>query len=594
MENNTGAFVFELAAFEMPTVTDNSQHEWIELGEENLYYDWLIARYKGSTTHSSVINTVSRLSYGGGLNATDASRHPAAYAAMKSLFKAKDIKKIAKNTKMLGAGFWQVLYNKQHTKILKVSAMKTKMVRPARCNKEGEIDGYYFSQDWSDTRENEPQHVPAFGTSKGEVELLMVGEESIDLKYFNDIDYEGALKYMVLEEEIADYLINDVQNGFSGTKIVNFNNGSMAPEQQRTLAKKVKQQLTGSQGDKLIVSFNNGQENETTISDVPLNNAPEHFAYLAKESQSKILNAHNVVSPYIVGITPEGQGFSSSADEIETATLFFQNMSIAPLQLTILDSIEAILAFNGISLDLYFKPLDSLYKGKDAEAKAKESEKSDELDAKMSHILDSYGETIDDTWELMDSRNVDYNSEGDLDSQVEGFEQSVSDSLNKVSLFGKIVNFATTGTARPNSKSSQDGTARGKYFKVRYAYVGNTTGDREFCNKMVNSGKVYRKEDIIAMGSQAVNAGFGEGGADTYSIWLYKGGARCNHKWERRTYFSDASGIDVNSPKAQKLTRAMARSLGYDVINESKVSITPNNQPLKGFSPNNKNLPSDV
>jgi len=96
------------------------------------------------------------------------------------------------------------------------------------------------------------------------------------------------------------------------------------------------------------------------------------------------------------------------------------------------------------------------------------------------------------------------------------------------------------------------------------------------------------------MGSMAVNAGFGENGADTYSIWLYKGGPRCHHKWQRLTYLSDTKSIDVKSPKAETLSRSKARSFGYDVINESKVSIIPNNQPLKGFSPNNKNLPSDV
>ena len=57
---------------------------------------------------------------------------------------------------------------------------------------------------------------------------------------------------------------------------------------------------------------------------------------------------------------------------------------------------------------------------------------------------------------------------------------------------------------------------------------------REFCKKMVSAKKVYRKEDINAMTSKVVNAGFGKGGSDTYSVWLFKGGARCNHKWFRR------------------------------------------------------------
>jgi hypothetical protein len=40
-------------------------------------------------------------------------------------------------------------------------------------------------------------------------------------------------------------------------------------------------------------------------------------------------------------------------------------------------------------------------------------------------------------------------------------------------------------------------------------------------------------------------------------------------------------------------TRA-AEIKGYKVTNPYEVSIYPNNLPLKGFSPRNNNLPSDV
>jgi hypothetical protein len=61
-----------------------------------------------------------------------------------------------------------------------------------------------------------------------------------------------------------------------------------------------------------------------------------------------------------------------------------------------------------------------------------------------------------------------------------------------------------------------------------YAPERTKATSRQFCSKMVSAKKVYRKEDIVAMENKAVNAGFGKGGSDTYSIWLYKGGARCS------------------------------------------------------------------
>jgi hypothetical protein len=115
---------------------------------------------------------------------------------------------------------------------------------------------------------------------------------------------------------------------------------------------------------------------------------------------------------------------------------------------------------------------------------------------------------------------------------------------------------------------------------------------------MMSAGKLYRKEDIIMMDNQAVNAGFGPAGASTYSIWLYKGGARCKHKWIRRTYMS-RGGVkpDVNSPNAETISTTKARSKGFSPeANDSRVAITPSNMKNKGFinPPSSKDIQSGI
>jgi hypothetical protein len=103
---------------------------------------------------------------------------------------------------------------------------------------------------------------------------------------------------------------------------------------------------------------------------------------------------------------------------------------------------------------------------------------------------------------------------------------------------------------------------------------------------MIDSNKAYRKEDIIAMGSQAVNEGWGPKGADTYSIWLYKGGGDCHHFWTRETY---RKKVDVNSPLAQEITPAKARKEGEILpTNDMLVYTAPKDMPYNGFLPTNK------
>ena len=86
------------------------------------------------------------------------------------------------------------------------------------------------------------------------------------------------------------------------------------------------------------------------------------------------------------------------------------------------------------------------------------------------------------------------------------------------------------------------------------------------------------------MENKPVNAGWGLNGANTYSIWLYKGGGACKHKWNRIIYLKKGTNVDANSPLAETISTSKARQKGFKVpTNDSKVSITPNNMPNKGI-----------
>jgi len=588
-KDNSNISIINLAQYEAPQVVENTRDEWVSYGDKNDYYDFLIGRYKQSTTNNSVINNISRLIYGRGLDAFDSNKKPNEYAMLRTLITPKALRGIAKNFKMLGAGYFQVSYNKNHTKILKVDYINTNLVRVGKCNDKGEIDSFYFSNDWSDIRRNEPVRYSAYGTSKDNIEIFCLKFDSVDMKYYSEPDYLGAIKYAILEEEIADFLVTDVQQSFSGQKVINFNNGVGTPETRQIIEKSVRQRLQGAKGDKVIIAFNENKEMATTIDDIALTDAPEHYSYLATEAQSKLLNAHGVVSPMIVGITTENSGFSSNADEIEMATKVFYNQSIVPFQEAILEALGEFLAFNGASLKLYFKRLNLL---DSIEEKMQEKEEAKlSLSSDIDKVISQYGESESDEWELIDSREVDYDSETELDSQVKEWEVEAKE---KPTTLSKILNFVSTGTARGNSKSSQDKEVDGFFFKVRYKYVGNANPERDFCRAMMRTDKIYRKEDLAQMSASIVNAGFGEKGADTYDIFKFKGGARCHHKWQRLTFVSTSRTVDVKSPNANTISTGKARKFGYNPVNSKEVSMKPNDMKYKGFSPNNTNRPQDA
>jgi len=299
----------------------------------------------------------------------------------------------------------------------------------------------------------------------------------------------------------------------------------------------------------------------------------------------------------------DNTGFGNNAEELKNASILMQNIVINPFQELLIDALDKILAFNGIALNLYFKTLQPLQfmdleNVKDAETR------EEETGIKMSKVfsdLEEFGEDEDlEEWELIDERKVDYDSEDELDEQIKKLNEK------NPSLLSKIWNFATTGTARPNSKSTQDGKEPtfGLQYKVRYQYAPLKASDnsREFCKKMVKAKKIYRKEDIIAMGSNNVNKGWGLNGADNYSIWLkkdigntscsksnrydfYKGGGDCHHFWMRKTYIARGSRLkpDVGNPKAE-ISVNKAKKAGIKLpVNAEEVAMRPTDMPNNGF-----------
>jgi hypothetical protein len=566
----------QLADYQAPKITENKREEWVDFGEDNDYYQFLIDRYNGSTTNNAVINNISKLIYGKGLTANDASRKPNEFAQMKMLFSKDTIRKIIKDLKLLGEFNLQLIYNEKKSKIVRVEHLPTNLVRSEKCNKDGEVEAIYYSDNWQDVKKFPPKRIPLFGygSNGDKLEVLRVGNYTIGQKYYSNVDYLGGVSYASLEEEISNYLINEVQNGFSGTKIVNFNNGVPTEEQQTIIQNKVKSTLTGSKGKKVIVAFNSDETKKTTVDDIPLNDAPEHYKYLSDECLAKIMLSHNVTSPLLFGIATT-TGFSANADELKNSYILFENMVIKPFQETICDGLDKVLAFNEISLDLAFKQLQPL----DADGELTKALEKPTLMSSHEIDLSKYGEEIDlNEWELVDSREVNYDEELELDAQINALNNP------KKSLLNKIYEFVSTGVANTTRNSEQDS----ELFKSRYRYSGNINpNSREFCNKMISANKLYRKEDIEAMGSQAVNEGWGAKGADTYSIWLYKGGGGCHHFWTRETY--RRKGTDINSPLAQKVTPAEARKEGEILpTNDKLVYTAPKDMPYNGFLPTNK------
>jgi hypothetical protein len=570
--------VINLSQYTQPKIVESKRNEWVEYGDKNDYYDFLIDCYQNSTTNNACINNISRLIYGNGLNAKDAARKPNEYAQMKMLFGKDMLRSVIMDLKMLGNCVFQVIYSKDRKKIARVEHLPINLIRPEKCDEKGKINAYYYSDNWEDVRKYVPTRIPAMGTSNESIEILVLGNYSVGQKYFSFVDYLGALDYCVAEEEIALYLINEIKNSFSGTKVINFNGLVPTEEQQQEITSKVMKKLTGSTGQKVIVSFNNNRDLATTVEDISLTDAPEHYSWLATEARDKILNGHNITSSFLVGINQGGQGFSSNADEIKVASAYFYNTVIKPFQELIIDGLDKILSFNGISLDLYFERL-TIIDPEETQVNMSSQEEINDEDADA--FLDELsGECLSDEWEVVAKREYKEDNSS--------IDEWIAEHEPKKSMLTKLADYIT-------SFPSRDSNLDKSVYKVRYEYSErySKSSSRNFCKQMMSrtaNGVVYRLEDIDKASRAGVNKKFGHKGQN-YDLFRFKGGPNCGHFWNEVLYKlktkKDGKGyVEDKALSSSEEVASIPKSYKPRPYGTAESKIAPFDMPDNGHHPN--------
>ena len=350
-----------LSTYTSPEVKEVNGADWIEYGADNNYFQFLIDRYNGSPTNNAAINGISQAIYGKGLNATDSSKKPNEYAQMVSLFRKDVVRRCCYDLKLMGQAAIQVIYSKDRSKIVQLEHMPIETLRAEKCDEDGNVPAYYYYNDWANIkRTDNPLRIPAFGMSKESIEIYYIKPYKSGFYYYSPVDYQGGLQYAELEEEISNFHINNVRNSLMPSMLINFNNGTPNQQERQLIENKIaaKFQSTSNAG-KFILAFNDNKESQAEITPVQLSDAHNQYQFLSEESTQKIMVAHRIVSPMLLGIK-DGSGLGNNAEEIKTASLLMDNTVIRPFQELLIDSFDQILAYNDIALNLYFTTLQPL------------------------------------------------------------------------------------------------------------------------------------------------------------------------------------------------------------------------------------------
>ena len=640
--------VVNLSNYASPEIVESSNKEWVSFGSSNDYFSYLIQRYEGSPTNNAIINSISLMIYGRGLDATNSNKKPEQYAQMISLLKKDMVKNLSHDLKLMGQCAMQVIYSKDRKTIARVDHIAVENLRAEKCNDKGEIEAYYYSDNWAKVKNvSNTVRIPAFGFSKENIEIVYVKPYRAGYKYYSSVDYAGCLEWAETEQLVSNFHLNNTMNSFSPNTLIQFNNGTPTAEERQMLENRITEKFTGTSGAKFVLSFNDNPEAAATVDTLAISDAHNTYNFVSEEATRKIMVGHRVTSPMLMGIGTQGTSLGSNADELKTASLLFDNTVIQPFQTLLTDAFDAILAYNQISLKLYFKTLQPLEfkdlenvmdsETMEEETGVKLSQELREIDGKQAYETieqaeakaleqgcEGYHEHVEDgtTWYMPCKSHNEATLSEDETSEVLGSladsgvvmsndyvyvdEIDADDNLSNEDWAGYLIKETKSTlskvkgllglkdeiTSKKNGSSFSYLDSKNGLYKVRYTYaVGSikpSKTQRAFCRNMMNmarAGIVWTIEDIDRASREGVNREFGHNG-QPFSLFKVKGGIYCRHKFKKVLYRLESNTEPSENLGNYKKTRTIPKSYIKNPVGSKQAGIAPENMPNRGAYPN--------
>ena len=568
----------------LPVFKENKAKGFVTFGADNQYPDFLIELFNKSPKHNAIVS--AKASYVAGIgtevygqNTTDIAKAEAKLKNINAYETYEELKaKIAYDAELFNGFCVEVIWNKAKTAPSEYYHIPFKDVR------KGLEGDYIYCADWTDSKADKIHYVPYNPITRESKQLYYCQFYRPGQGEYPLPDYVGALKYIEVDTEISNYYLNSIKNGFTAQTHIQLFKGIPTPEEARATARRFKENYQGTDNaGGLIIQYNDPTEKESIISNLQPSDFDKQFDLLNKTVQQEIFVAHKVNSPMLFGVRVEGQ--LGGRTELIEAYEMFHHAYIEPRQQKIDDVFSYLLEpIAQVRLETINKPpigLDyqALYTaGIIDRNEARKELGFDEIEEEEAPValskqnpfgwdderdlivFNKYGEKAEE-FEEASFQFADAIESAILNVLKENKGLQVGDIVNITKLDAKVVADTIAKLAKAELiKSYEDGlqtTPKGleeiknlqTELVVRYQYglaPGITGGllldtSRKFCTDVVNSGRVYSREDINMMSAEL-----------GYDVWKRRGG------W----YHNPT--LDVNTPQCrhiwvQKLLRRLKR-----------------------------------
>ena len=343
----------QFAAPALPIIKEIRNKDYMFYGLENLYPQKLIEMYDTSAIHHTCIQAIKDGIFGEGIDLIGDEYVNLQGETIDDIFE-----KIVLDYSIYQGYALNVIFNKEGTKIAEIYHLPFANVRSGKEDEDNEVNEYFYSSDWSNLRKYKEIAYKAFDPTDNKQ------DNASQIFYFFNYTpgnsvyplpaYVAATNDIILDNKVARFHVNNISSGLAPSLFISMKNGIPTPESRRDVYREIEETFSGEENaGRFFLSFSD-PDNAPEITPIDAAN-DDYYLLLEERITSRILTAHRITSPLLLGIK-DSAGFSSNAEEIRVSYAHFEGTVVEPKRKKITNSFGYILKLAGYNVNIQVIP----------------------------------------------------------------------------------------------------------------------------------------------------------------------------------------------------------------------------------------------
>lgn len=300
---------------------------FITWGSDNSFPDYLYNCYESvSTLHSIIEGTVDFIC-GEGLEGDEENKY---YDLIRSL--AQDL--------LIYNGFAiNVIRNKNGNVVRLIYVDLLNL----RSNQDNTV--FYYSKDWTKSFGRvKTIELPAYDKNAVDVISSIYYYKGNSKKVYPTPLYIASLKSLEISKKIADFHLNGINNGFTASYLIGFNNGVPSDPEKEEIEEYFNEKFGGAENaGRMVMSFAENKEHSVELNKIEVEDYGTKYESLRNFVRQDIFTSFRA-NPNLFGIPTENNGFSN--EEYEESFRLYNRTMVKPRQIMLCNAINNILGTN--------------------------------------------------------------------------------------------------------------------------------------------------------------------------------------------------------------------------------------------------------